>query len=70
MAWDADVDVALTAPFAAISAEHVLVTGWGKLVGLMVVFNGDFHGVFKDVLMDMVVFNGGVHGVFWDVLVI
>jgi hypothetical protein len=31
VAWDADVDVALTAPFAAISAEHVLVTwGWGK----------------------------------------
>lgn len=24
VAWDADVDVALTAPFAAISAEHVL----------------------------------------------
>eukprot|EP00913_Durusdinium_trenchii_P013711 g12873.t1 len=27
VAWDADVDVALTAPFAAISAEHVLVKG-------------------------------------------
>lgn len=36
VAWDADVDVNLTAPMAAISAEHVLVLRsgdggrWGK----------------------------------------
>lgn len=53
VAWDADVDVALTAPFARVSAEHVLARqggGRGPVVPWGVENAGKSHGKSVEVM--------------------